>query len=124
MATAYSILYPCYLMVMKRGPLNSEQGPVFKCATTRTDICHVQMPVIQCCSLHHSRKHPQLVLQIHPGLQPGILSDVIGISVKSHYPPMYGKGNLAYKTLNTTYDRAQRGEMHMNKTTQKLNYIR
>jgi hypothetical protein len=52
------------------------------------------------------------------------LSDVIGISINSHYPPMYGKRHLAYKTLNTTYDRAQREEMHMNKTTQKLNYIR
>jgi len=31
------------------------------------------------------------------------LSDVIGISIKSHYPPMYGKEHLAYKTLNTTY---------------------
>lgn len=31
------------------------------------------------------------------------LSDVIGISIKSHYPPMYGKKHLAYKTLNTTY---------------------
>jgi hypothetical protein len=31
------------------------------------------------------------------------LADVIGHFIKTHYPPMYGKGHLAYHTLNTTY---------------------
>ena len=31
------------------------------------------------------------------------LVDVIGHSIKTHYPPMYGKGHLAYQTINTTY---------------------
>ena len=31
------------------------------------------------------------------------LADVIGHSINTHYPPMYGKGHLTYQTLNTTY---------------------
>jgi len=29
------------------------------------------------------------------------LADVIGVNIQTYYPPMYGKGYLAYKTLNT-----------------------
>lgn len=31
------------------------------------------------------------------------IADVIGLSIRAHYPPMYGTGHLAYQTLNTTY---------------------
>lgn len=29
------------------------------------------------------------------------LADVNGVNIQTYYPPMYGKGHLAYKTLNT-----------------------